>query len=235
MGASGRPRAAEEHRVTEETVSGDAAPAPRQDRHNLVWIDLEMTGLDPADAVIIEVASLITDGQLNVLAEGPAVAVHRPGELLAGMDEWNTTHHAASGLLERVKSSTTDIAEAQRLTLEFVRAWVPERASPLCGNSISHDRRFLRREMPQLDAYLHYRNIDVSTVKELVRRWYPGRQRAPEKRAAHRALDDIHESLQELAWYREHVFAPPDAPSPDAGDAPERVGEPPTADPDADG
>lgn len=212
--------------MPDQATSEDPAPSePRQDRQNLLWIDLEMTGLDPDEAVIIEVASIVTDGQLNVLAEGPVVAVRRPDELLDGMDEWNTTHHTASGLLERVKASTTDIEEAQRLTLEFVRGWIAEGVSPLCGNSISHDRRFLRREMPELDGYLHYRNIDVSTVKELVRRWYPKVQRAPEKRAAHLALDDIHESLEELRWYREHVFAPSDAPPDDAADG----AEPPDA------
>ncbi len=142
--------------MPDQATSEDPAPSgPRQDRQNLLWIDLEMTGLDPDDAVIIEVASVVTDGQLNVLAEGPVVAVHRPDELLDAMDEWNTKHHTASGLVERIKASTIDVEEAQRLTLEFVRGWIVEGVSPLCGNSISHDRRFLRREMPELDGYLH--------------------------------------------------------------------------------
>lgn len=205
--------------MSEDPVSSE----PRQDPQNLLWIDLEMTGLDPDEAVIIEIASIVTDGQLNVLAEGPVIAVCRPDVLLDGMDEWNTTHHTASGLLERVKASTTDVEEAQRLTLEFVRGWIAEGVSPLCGNSIAHDRRFLRREMPELESYLHYRSIDVSTVKELVRRWYPKAQRAPEKRAAHLALDDIHESLEELRWYREHVFVPSDARRDDAADSSEHA------------
>lgn len=178
---------------------------------HLIWIDLEMTGLDPAEHVIIEIASLVTDGELNVIAEGPALAVHCPDEALAAMDEWCTRTHTASGLVDRVRASAIDIGEAERLTLDFVRELVPEGASPLCGNSISHDRRFLRREMPAFDAYLHYRNVDVSTIKELVRRWYPSSMSGPQKRETHRALDDIRESIEELRWYREHVFVPPPA------------------------
>ena len=179
---------------------------PVSDRGNLVWIDLEMTGLEPDEHVIIEIASLITDSQLRVLAEGPALAIHQPESVLERMDEWCTTTHTASGLVERVRASRIDAASAERMTLEHVQALVPQGVSPLCGNSIAHDRRFLRREMPLLDGYLHYRNIDVSTLKELARRWYPDRSGAPPKRGAHRALDDIRESVEELRWYREHLF-----------------------------
>jgi oligoribonuclease len=183
----------------------------KRDANHLVWLDLEMTGLDPERHVIIEIASLITDADLNVLAEGPELAIHRAEHDLAVMDSWNTRTHTASGLVERVRASQIDIAEAERQTLAFVRKWVPKAASPLAGNSIAQDRRFLVREMPKLEGYLHYRNVDVSTVKELVRRWYPEGARPPEKKQAHRALADIHESVAELRWYREHVFVPRDA------------------------
>ncbi|MPZ97819.1 MAG: oligoribonuclease [Dehalococcoidia bacterium] len=180
--------------------------------NNLVWLDLEMTGLDPEKNVIIEVATIITDGDLNVLAEGPVLAVHRSEEELALMDSWNTKTHGRSGLTERVRQSTIDLGEAERQTLAFVRKWVPKGVSPLCGNSISQDRRFLRREMPKFDAYLHYRQIDVSTLKELARRWYPNGPTPPEKREVHQALEDIRESLEELRWYREQLFVPPPPP-----------------------
>lgn len=193
-----------------------------RDPNRLVWIDLEMTGLEPERHVIIEIASLVTDADLNVLAEGPELAIHRAEEELAMMDAWNTRTHTASGLLDRIRASTVDVAEAERRTLAFVRKWVPKATSPLAGNSIAQDRRFLVREMPKLEAYLHYRNVDVSTIKELVRRWYPHGDRPPEKRQAHRALADIHESVAELRWYREHAFVPreafPSPPSPGAAE-----------------
>jgi oligoribonuclease len=197
----------------------------KRDPSRLVWIDLEMTGLDPERHVIIEIASLITDADLNVLADGPNLAIRRSEEELALMDAWNTRTHGASGLIERVRSSESDAAEAERQTLAFVRRWVPKGMVPLAGNSIGQDRRFLRREMPKLEAYLHYRSVDVSTIKELAKRWYPHAPALPEKRQAHRALDDIHESVGELRWYRERFFVPserfpPPAPSEDGAREP---------------
>jgi oligoribonuclease len=175
------------------------------DQH-LVWMDMEMSGLDPDRNTILEIATLITDGELQLIAEGPVLAVHQPRALLDAMDDWNREHHGASGLCARVLASTVSMQDAEQRTLAFVRDFCPERTSPLCGNSIHQDRRFLARYMPQLDAYLHYRNIDVSTVKELVRRWYPGGPPPPEKRHAHLALDDIRESIEELRHYRQHAF-----------------------------
>lgn len=190
-----------------------------RDPLNLFWIDLEMTGLEPERHVIIEIASLVTDAHLEVLAEGPVFAIKRTDEQLALMDAWNRGTHGASGLLQRIRDGGVDIAEAERDTLAFMRKWVVKGQSPLAGNSIAQDRRFLRREMPKLDAYLHYRNVDVSTVKELVRRWYPA-LKPPEKKQAHQALDDIRESVAELRWYREHVFLPASAlAAPDAAEA----------------
>ncbi len=176
------------------------------DRNNLIWLDLEMTGLDPKTELIIEVAILVTDSSLNVLAEGPCVAVHQSDAVLADMDEWCTRTHTASGLVDRVRSSTLSIEEVDTQVAEFIARWVPKGASPLCGNSISHDRRFVRRYMPALEAHLHYRNIDVSTIKELMKRWAPGLGGAPKKQGLHLALDDIRESVAELGWYRENVF-----------------------------
>jgi oligoribonuclease len=176
---------------------------------NLVWLDLEMSGLHPEKDVIIEVASLVTDAQLNILAEGPTVAVHQSEEVLAAMDEWCTATHTASGLVQRVLESTTSIEEAEAQTLSFLSEWVESGTSPLCGNSIGHDRRFVRIYMPGFEAFLHYRNIDVSSIKELVRRWYPESMRPPPKKGVHLALDDIRESVAELRWYRDHVFVPP--------------------------
>ena len=174
--------------------------APREDL--LVWIDLEMTGLDPERERIIEVATLITDNDLNLVAEGPVLAVHQPDSLLAAMDEWNQKTHGESGLVERVKQSRVDTAEAERQTLEFLRAYVAPGSSPMCGNSVHQDRRFLEREMPELLAFFHYRNLDVSTGKELAKRWNPGAMAGFSKRNTHQALDDIRESLAELAHYR---------------------------------
>jgi oligoribonuclease len=169
-------------------------------------MDLEMSGLDPDQHTILEIAILVTDDDLAVIAEGPVIAIQQPNEILSAMDNWNREHHSASGLLERVLASTTPMAEAERRVLDFIRRHAPQRSSPLCGNSIYQDRRFLARHMPEIDAYLHYRNIDVSTVKELVRRWYPGGPQPPEKRHAHLALDDIRESIEELCFYRKHYF-----------------------------
>ena len=171
----------------------------------LVWIDLEMTGLDVTKESIIEIATVITDGELNVLAQGPNLAISVDESLLAGMDEWNTTHHTSSGLVERVKHQSVSLEEAERQTLEFLCEWVPEGTAPLCGNSVWNDKKFMEKEMPSLVAHLHYRMIDVSTVKELARRWYPGISRY-EKKGAHLALDDILESIEELRYFRTRVF-----------------------------
>ncbi len=174
---------------------------------NLVWIDLEMTGLDPDLCTIIEIATIVTDGELNVLAEGPCIAVHHPDETLDAMDDWCKKTHGASGLVDRIKASTVDMAEAERLTLEFIQEYTPAGKSQLCGNSIGHDRRFLRRYMPQVERWLHYRVVDVSTIKELASRWYPKAQ-PPKKKGNHLALDDIRESIEELRWYRANLFVP---------------------------
>ncbi|RMH44892.1 MAG: oligoribonuclease [Deltaproteobacteria bacterium] len=172
-------------------------------------MDLEMTGLDVDRERIIEMATLITDANLDVVAEGPEIVVHQPDEVLDRMDDWNREHHGASGLIDRVRASTVTEAEAERRTLEFLRAHCPPRTAPLAGNSIHQDRLFLRRYMPQLEAHLHYRNVDVSTVKELARRWFPDAlAAAPAKRETHRALDDIRESIEELRYYRRTIFRP---------------------------
>ncbi|UXZ55168.1 oligoribonuclease [Halomonas sp. 7T] len=174
--------------------------APRSDL--LVWIDLEMTGLEPDKERIIEVATLITDAQLNVVAEGPVIAVKQPDSLLAGMDDWNQKTHGESGLVARVKASTIETQEAEQQTLDFLRQYVIAGSSPMCGNSIHQDRRFLEREMPDLWAFFHYRNLDVSTLKELAKRWNPGALVGFKKQNAHLAMDDIKESIAELAHYR---------------------------------
>jgi oligoribonuclease len=174
---------------------------------NLVWIDLEMTGLDPEQDRIIEIATIITDSKLNILAEGPNLVVHQVAEVMAGMDEWNVSHHTESGLVERVSASTLSEAAAELETLAFVQQYVEPGQSPLCGNTIGQDRRFLCRYMPDLEAYLHYRNIDVSTVKELAVRWRPAVTTSLKKTAKHRALDDIRESIEELKVYRAEFFS----------------------------
>ena len=176
----------------------------------LVWMDLEMTGLDPAKDVIVEIATIITDDELEIVAEGPDLVVHQPDEALAVMDPVVVEMHTASGLLEAIKASTITLEEAGAATLEFIKAHVPEpRTIPLCGNSIGTDRRFLAVHLPEIEDHLHYRSVDVSTIKELTRRWYPGALEAtPRKATAHRALDDIRESIEELRWYRTNVFKP---------------------------
>ena len=175
-------------------------------KSNLVWIDLEMTGLVPEAHVIIEIATLVTDGNLNVLAEGPVFAIQQPAPELDKMDEWNRTHHGASGLLQRVQDSRITTAMAEKDTLAFLAEWVEPNSSPMCGNSICQDRRFLARHMPELERFFHYRNLDVSTVKELARRWKPEIAAGLIKQGKHLAMDDIRDSLAELQYYREHFF-----------------------------
>lgn len=173
----------------------------------LVWMDLEMTGLDPERERIIEIAALVTDKELNVVAEGPELVVHQDDALLAAMDDWNKKHHGESGLIDRVRASTVSEAAAEEAVVAFMREHAGEGKLPLAGNSIHQDRRFLRRYMPRVDAYLHYRLVDVSTVKELVSRWYPeAYAKRPHKVGSHRALDDIRESIEELRYYRTVAF-----------------------------
>ena len=175
---------------------------------NLVWIDLEMTGLEPDRDTIIEIATVVTDSHLNMIAEGPVLAIHQPDEVLEGMDEWNTTHHGASGLIERVRNSAISMATAEQQTLDFLEQHVAAGQSPICGNSICQDRRFLARWMPALERFFHYRNLDVSTVKELARRWAPEIAAGVVKKERHEAMSDILESIAELAYYRERFFVP---------------------------
>ena len=174
-------------------------------KDNLVWIDLEMTGLVPEQDRVIEIATIVTNQSLDEKVEGPVLAIHQSAECLAAMDEWNTKQHGESGLVERVKNSKVDEDQAVEQTLDFLKAWVPAGASPMCGNSICQDRRFLARHMPLLEEYFHYRNLDVSTLKELARRWAP---QLPtfQKSGAHLALDDIRDSINELRHYREHFL-----------------------------
>lgn len=172
----------------------------------LIWIDLEMTGLDTDTDHIIEIATVVTDKDLEILAEGPVLAIHQPEEVLAGMDDWNRRQHGGSGLIARVRASNITAAEAQKRTLEFLMPWLEAGESPMCGNSICQDRRFLAREMPQLERFFHYRNLDVSTLKELARRWSPAVFAGLEKHSAHLALEDIRQSIRELAYYREHFI-----------------------------
>ncbi len=174
--------------------------------NNLIWVDLEMTGLVPERDVIIEIATVVTDAELNTLAEGPVLAIHHADQILGLMDDWNTNQHTGSGLVARVKSSDVTMAEAEAQTLEFLAQWVPSGKSPICGNSICQDRRFLARYMPKLEEYFHYRNLDVSTLKELARRWKPDLLRGVKKKGSHLALDDILDSIDELKHYRKHFF-----------------------------
>lgn len=172
----------------------------------LIWIDLEMTGLDTDQDKIIEIATIVTDDQLNILAEGPVLAIHQPDIVLNAMDEWNTRQHGQSGLTERVRRSQITVQDAEQQTLEFLKKWVNPKTSPMCGNSICQDRRFMHRLMPELEQYFHYRNLDVSSVKELAKRWRPEIMKDLSKQATHLALDDIKDSIRELRYYREYFF-----------------------------
>ena len=173
---------------------------------NLIWIDLEMTGLDTTADTIIEIATIVTDKHLNELAEGPVFAIAQPRAVMDAMDEWNTTQHGESGLTDRVLASNVTIPEAEARTLEFLGEWVDQGASPMCGNSICQDRRFLARQMPELERYFHYRNLDVSTLTILARLWAPAVADGFSKDSTHRALEDIRDSITELSWYREHLL-----------------------------
>jgi oligoribonuclease len=175
-------------------------------RDNLVWMDMEMTGLDPKTCVVLEIATLVTDKDLNLLAEGPVLVVHQPQAILDAMDDWNKEHHGKSGLIEQVKNSKITLAQAEQSTLDFVAQHCAPKTSPLCGNTIYQDRRFLLEYMPRLEDFFHYRLIDVSTIKELVKRWYGSESQAPSKKQTHKALDDIRETIEELKFYREKVF-----------------------------
>jgi oligoribonuclease len=180
-----------------------------QDPNNLIWIDLEMTGLDTVHDQIIEIATVVTDANLNVLAEGPTLAVHQPDDLLDGMDEWNQQQHGGSGLIERVRRSRYDEAAAEQETLEFLKSLVPPGTSPMCGNSICQDRRFLARTMPRLEGYFHYRNLDVSTLKELAMRWAPSIAEGFKKESRHLALEDVYDSINEMKFYRDYFLRLP--------------------------
>ncbi len=180
--------------------------AMAQDQNNLVWLDMEMTGLDPERDRIIELAFVVTDSQLNTVAEAPVLVVHQSDAVLEAMDAWNQSTHARSGLIARVKASTLAEAEVEQQCLDFIAQHVPSRISPLCGNSICQDRRFMARHMPRLEAYFHYRNLDVSTLKELVKRWKPELAKGMIKHGKHEALADIYESIEEMKYYREHFL-----------------------------
>jgi len=194
-----------------QAIDSSAATAPvvtpvRPNEFNLIWVDMEMTGLDPDAERIIEVAVVVTDPQLNILAEGPVFAIHQSDELLDGMDAWNKGTHGRSGLIERVKTSTVTEADAEAELIAFLRKYVPNGKSPMCGNTICQDRRFMARTMPKLEAFFHYRNLDVSTLKELCRRWKPELASGFKKHQKHTALADILESIEELKYYREHFI-----------------------------
>lgn len=180
-----------------------------QNAQNLAWLDMEMTGLNPEHDRIIEVAMIITDSDLNVLAQSEVFVIHQPDNIIDHMDAWNTATHNRTGLVARVKSSTLTEAQAEQKLLDFISAWIPEKSSPMCGNSIHQDRRFMVRYMPRLEAYFHYRNLDVSTLKELAKRWNPAIAKGVTKKGAHQALDDIKESIEEMSYYREHFLKMP--------------------------
>jgi oligoribonuclease len=177
-----------------------------KNENNMVWLDMEMTGLDLEKETIIEIATIITDGDLKILAEGPNLVIHQPTKILSAMDEWNRTQHGKSGLIEEVKKSKISLKKAEKMTLDFVKQYCFPQTSPLCGNAIHHDRRFLIKYMPKLSAYLHYRHVDVTTIKLLVHRWYPETPDLPKKGDSHRALGDIRESIEELRFYRKKFF-----------------------------
>lgn len=182
------------------------AEATQADINNLIWIDLEMTGLNPQKDVIIEIATIVTDKNLNILAEGPMLAIHQSDEILNGMDAWCVNQHGKSGLTQRVKDSNISVAEAEKQTIAFLEKYIAKGKSPMCGNSICQDRRFLANYMPDLEAWFHYRNLDVSTIKELARRWAPDIYGGFNKESSHLALNDIKDSIAELVYYREHVL-----------------------------
>jgi len=179
-----------------------------QDQNNLAWLDLEMTGLDPDSDRIIEVAIVVTDAQLNAVAVAPVLVVHQPDTVLDAMDDWNKNTHGRTGLVDKVKASNLTEKEAEEMMLAFLSQHVPKQTSPMCGNSICQDRRFLARHMPRLEAYFHYRNLDVSTIKELAKRWKPEIAKGLVKQGKHEALADIYESIEELRYYRETLFKP---------------------------
>ncbi|MFV8819111.1 oligoribonuclease [Haliea sp. E17] len=180
-----------------------------QDASNLIWVDMEMTGLDPDREFVIEIATIVTDSNLTTLAEGPVIAIHQSDATLDAMDEWNTTHHNNSGLVARVRASDYDERRAARETQDFLEQWVPKGASPMCGNTICQDRRFMFRHMPELEAFFHYRNLDVSTLKILMQRWRPELDAGLSKKGSHLALEDIRESIEELRYYRDHFLRMP--------------------------
>ena len=193
--------------MSQATASHTSANAPaRPNEFNLVWVDMEMTGLDPDTDRIIEVAVIVTDAELNVLAEGPVFAIHQPDEVLDRMDAWNKGTHGRSGLIDRVKASTVSEADAEVALIDFLKHFVPAGKAPMCGNSICQDRRFMVRGMPKLEAFFHYRNLDVSTLKELCKRWKPEIANGFKKHQKHTALADITESIEELRYYREHFI-----------------------------
>jgi oligoribonuclease len=177
-----------------------------QNKNNLIWVDLEMTGLEPDRDVVIEIATIVTDSDLNTLAVGPVIALHQADDILDNMDEWNTSHHNSSGLVARVKASQYNEQSTTDETIAFLKEWVPAGASPMCGNTICQDRRFLARHMPQLEEFFHYRNMDVSTLKILMQLWRPDLDAGFTKSATHLALDDIRESIEEMRYYREHFL-----------------------------